>query len=116
MSNTEPVTEEMVVVSTLMSASEKKGRVQMEGPEIRAQMDVGDARALAWNLLSAAAMAEADAFIWHFALEMLKGDEGLASMMMIEFRKYREATIATPPEGVPLVGPDGPINAPEAAP
>lgn len=98
-----------ILVTTLVSARDQSGRVQIEGERVKLQLSVEEARALASNILEAATYAEADAFLFHFMRETIDAGDAGAAQVLVEFRQYREARVARPPEGVPLIGPDGPL-------
>lgn len=88
-----------ILVSTLVSAQDASGRVQIEGPSINIQLSVNEARSLAESILQAATFAEADAFLLDWVVQSAGVDAGYAVALLREFRQYREARVARPIEG-----------------
>lgn len=90
-------------VTTLVSASDRTGRVQVVGPGVKLQLSSDEARALSANLAEAATFAEADAFLFHFIRETVGTDDQGAAILLSQFREYREARVAQPLSGTPEV-------------
>lgn len=116
---TEPTTTEPgepepeIMVTTLISGATNEGRVQVELPSIggqpgfRAQFSITEAREFALNMLEASVCAHADAFIFSFFTQTVGLLPEAAVALLQDFREFREASIAVPPEGVELrLGPD----------
>lgn len=55
------------------------------------QMAPATARAIAMNLLEAAAAAEGDGFMMHFMINRAGVNLDRAAMMLVDFRKWRDA-------------------------
>ncbi len=54
------------------------------------QLSPTDARALAFNILSAAEAAENDAFLIEFVKEELNQDDHVAASILVEYREWRK--------------------------
>jgi hypothetical protein len=90
-----------IMVTTLVSNRDRSGRVQIEGPNIKAQLSADEARDLAANILQAATFAEADAFLFAWVQQVIGGDEAAAAGLLQEFRQFREARVARPVDEPP---------------
>lgn len=97
------------MVTTLVSARNQEGRVQVEGPNCKLQLSTDSARDLALNILQAATYAEADAFLFHWLRTAIGADAAAGYGLLSEFRQYREARTARPLEGTPLPAPGTPL-------
>lgn len=90
-----------IMVTTLVSARDQSGRVQVEGPGVNLQLSADEARDLAGNILQAAYAAEADEFLFNWLRTSLKAEQEHGWMLLREFREYREARVARPVEEAP---------------
>lgn len=63
--------------------------VEVEAEGFRTQMSVGDARALAANLLCAAEAAMSDQFVFTFVSDSVGGSVDEAALMVSMFREWR---------------------------
>jgi hypothetical protein len=88
--------EQVIMVSTLVSARDGSGRVQMEGPRVAAQLSIEEARDLGQNLLQAATHAEVDAFLLGWAIGKVSLGQREAAILLSEFRAYCQTRVAEP--------------------
>jgi hypothetical protein len=80
----------VILIQSLVSHRNQKPRVDIQVGEIHTQMDAEAAMDVARNLIEAATAAYSDAFIFNFLTERIGTDEGRASMVIQDFRDYRE--------------------------
>jgi len=84
-------TERAFEVTTIVSHETGEGKLDVVWCGQLTQMSPADARATAWVLVEAAAVAEAEAMLSRFLKESLGQSGEAAAVMVREFRRYREA-------------------------
>lgn len=67
------------------------GLVDVTWGDLVFQLDAVKAREVAWMLLEAAAIAEAEAMVMRFMEEAIGADAHVGASMLMHFRRYREA-------------------------
>lgn len=83
--------DDSVWVETLVSHRTGEPLVQIAWYDHTGQLTPAQARQLALQLMEAAAITEADAFLIHFMKNTVGTDERAASILLQEFRRFREA-------------------------
>ena len=80
-----------VSVTSLVGFMTQEALVELGIGDNKVQLLAGEARQIALNILSCAAVAEADLFFIHFAMGKIGTDIQGAAVLLKEFRDWREA-------------------------
>lgn len=92
--------DKMVMVSTLYGRDNRIPMVQIEFADPVLQMSADNAVELAQNIMQAAQASMTDAFLIEFFKQSDFGlNDGHVFALLRDFRQWREARIARPPEG-----------------
>lgn len=89
---------EQIWVTTLYGQANRIPLVQIEVPNGKVQLSIDAAEDMARNIVHACEASLTDAFLIEFLKGSLKLDDPAVFGVIREFRQWREARIATPPE------------------